>query len=102
MHSAPKPAAFTPWLLADAPELGLLKIANVVLDMLCLALVAEHPTLMADDDPPARDDPPSLRRARSLITSIVTTEKRMRRYEQAVRGALEPSSPPAIADDLPF
>ena len=102
MHSPQKPETLTPWLLSDAPELGLLKIANVVLDMLCLALVAEHPTLIADDDPKARDDPPSLRRARSLIASIVTAEKRMRRYEQAVRSALEPSSPSDPPDGMPF
>ncbi len=103
MHSTPKPAITTPLLLAEAPELALLEIAYVVLHQLRLSLLAVHPTLMLDDEgPPDETRPPSLHGAESLLASIARTTARLRRYDRAVRSALEPSPPPAIADEIPF
>jgi len=103
IHSAPKPAITTPLLLAEAPELALLEIAYVVLHQLNLSLLAVHPTLMLDDEgPPIDSRPPSLHGAESLLASIARTTARLRRYDRAVRSALEPSWPPVADDDIPF
>ncbi len=99
-----KPIALTPRLLASAPELGVLRVADLALQQLALLLYAEHETLGIGDfpDEPRNGEPPTLRAARSLLTGISTATGRIRRYEEAVLHVLQPRAAPQDADDSIF
>ncbi len=90
-----QPLRCDPELLAQAPEMAILRLLDEALDTACFALLAEHPSLLMEDA--RRDDPPTLRLAQRLMRRAALMERDLRSYAAAVDDALRPPS----SDDLP-
>lgn len=86
-----------PRLLAQAPELAVLALLDVTLELSVRALLAEHPTLELKE--PGLE-PLSLRRAQRVLIAVYPLQRAVHRYREAVVAA------PRVAtkedDGLPF
>lgn len=93
------PLCCHPELLAQAPEMAILRVLDETLETARFALLAEHPSIITEDA--RRDDPATLRLARHMICRAAMMARDLRRYAAAVDDALGPP----ISDDvseLPF
>lgn len=88
----------SPPQLVHAPELAVLGVLEVALDVSVSALFAEHPTLVELGE---LSEPASLQRARRVLASVHSLRRALQRYRTAVLAAMS-AVRDEDDDDLPF